>query len=184
LASLYFDSRYATVHGIPQGPPRRCRQHPHQRRHRDCTEEFDAIHSDKAGGLLEMHRVGELVITGNDYSPQNSHADLRAIDEAPAVAMPAPLPVSTIALCNPREKVRCRLVDKKSLSYNVRLFWTALLSPDQKLGLPTGRHVKLCMRAYTPMSPVDEVCHIKLLIKIYFKGEDPKYPAAVSCRST
>jgi nitrate reductase (NAD(P)H) len=147
----------------------------------DCTEEFDAIHSDKARGLLEMYRVGELVVTGSDYSPQNSHADLRAIDEAPAAATP---PVSTVALSNPREKVRCRLVDKKSLSYNVRLFRFALPSPDQKLGLPVGRHVyvcasidgKLCMRAYTPTSPVDEVGHVELLIKVYFKDEDPKYP--------
>jgi nitrate reductase (NAD(P)H) len=91
---------------------------------------------------------------------------------------------STVALSNPREKVRCRLVDKKSLSYNVRLFRFALPSPDQKLGLPVGRHVyvcasiggKLCMRAYTPTSPVDEVGHVDLLIKIYFKDEDPKYP--------
>ncbi|XP_066322729.1 nitrate reductase [NAD(P)H]-like [Miscanthus floridulus] len=150
----------------------------------DCTEEFDAIHSDKARGLLEMYRVGELVVTGSDCSPQNSHADLRAIDEASAAAAPAPLPVSTVALSNPREKVRCRLVDKKSLSYNVRLFRFALPSPDQKLGLPVGRHVyvcasidgKLCMRAYTPTSPVDEVGHVELLIKIYFKDEDPKYP--------
>ncbi|XP_008679268.1 nitrate reductase [NAD(P)H] [Zea mays] len=148
----------------------------------DCTEEFDAIHSDKARGLLETYRVGELVVTGSDYSPQNSHADLRAIDEAPAAA--APLPVSTVALSNPREKVKCRLVGKKSLSYNVRLFRFALPSPDQKLGLPVGRHVyvcasidgKLCMRAYTPTSPADEVGHVELLIKIYFKDEDPKYP--------
>jgi len=149
----------------------------------DCTEEFDAIHSDKARGLLEMYRVGELVVTGTDYSPQSSQADLKAIAEAPA-APPVPLPVSAVALANPREKARCRLVDKKSLSYNVRLFRFALPSPDQKLGLPVGRHVyvcasiagKLCMRAYTPTSSVDEVGHIELLIKIYFKDEDPKYP--------
>ncbi|RLN08354.1 hypothetical protein C2845_PM11G24430 [Panicum miliaceum] len=148
----------------------------------DCTEEFDAIHSDKAHGLLEMYRVGELVVTCSDYSPESSHADLKAIDEAPAAAVP--LPVSAVALANPREKVKCRLVDKKSLSYNVRLFRFALPSPDQKLGLPVGKHVyvcasiagKLCMRAYTPTSSVDEVGHIELLIKIYFKDEDPKYP--------
>nr|CAB3447993.1 unnamed protein product [Digitaria exilis] len=154
----------------------------------DCTEEFDAIHSDKARGLLEMYRVGELVVTGSDYSsPQSSHVDLKAIAEAPSVPLP-PLPVvsssSTVALANPREKVKCRLVDKKSLSYNVRLFRFALPSPDQKLGLPVGKHVyvcasiggKLCMRAYTPTSSVDEVGHIELLVKIYFKDEDPKFP--------
>uniref|UniRef100_A0ACD5ZAY1 Uncharacterized protein n=1 Tax=Avena sativa TaxID=4498 RepID=A0ACD5ZAY1_AVESA len=148
----------------------------------DCTEEFDAIHSAKARGLLEMYRVGELVVTGPDYvSPQSSHADLTAIVEAP----PLPLPHPTVALANPRAKVPCRLVDKRSVSDNVRLFRLALPSPDQKLGLPVGKHVyvcasiggKLCMRAYTPTSSVEEVGHVELLIKIYFKDEDPKFPA-------
>ncbi|CAL4967210.1 unnamed protein product [Urochloa decumbens] len=154
----------------------------------DCTEEFDAIHSDKARGLLEMYRVGELVVTGTDYSsPQSSHADLNAIAEAaPAPAAAALPPVSSaVALANPRDKVKCRLVDKKSLSYNVRLFRFALPSPDQKLGLPVGKHVyvcasiggKLCMRAYTPTSSADEVGHVELLVKIYFKDEDPKFPS-------
>jgi nitrate reductase (NAD(P)H) len=151
----------------------------------DCTEEFDAIHSAKARGLLEMYRVGELVVTGPDYvSPQSSHADLTAIVEAPPSAPEAP-PVSTVALANPREKVPCRLVGKKNVSDNVRLFRLALPSPDQKLGLPVGKHVyvcasiggKLCMRAYTPTSSVEEVSHVELLIKIYFKDEDPKFPA-------
>ncbi|KAM3244053.1 hypothetical protein ACQJBY_055768 [Aegilops geniculata] len=154
----------------------------------DCTEEFDAIHSAKARGLLEMYRVGELIVTGADYSPQSSSADLAAIVEAPAVGVEPLLlpPVSTtVALANPREKVRCRLVDKKSMSDNVRLFRFALPSPDQKLGLPVGKHVyvcastggKLCMRAYTPTSSVEEVGHVELLVKIYFKDEDPKFPA-------
>jgi nitrate reductase (NAD(P)H) len=151
----------------------------------DCTEEFDAIHSAKARGLLEMYRIGELIVTGSDYSPQSSNADLKAIAEAPAPAAPVPrTPVSTVALANPREKVRCRLVDKKSLSDNVRLFRFALPLPDQKLGLPVGKHVyvcasiggKLCMRAYTPTSSVEAVGHVELLIKIYLKDEDPKYP--------
>jgi hypothetical protein len=75
-------------------------------------------------------------------------------------------PVSTVALANLWEKVLCRLVGKK-------------------LGLPVGKHVyvrafiddKLCMRAYTPTSSVEEVGHVELLIKIYFKDEDPKFPA-------
>lgn len=70
------------------------------------------------------------------------------------------------------------------MSRNVRLFRLALPSPDQKLGLPVGKHVyvcattggKLCMRAYTPTSSPEESGHVELLIKIYFKGEDPKFP--------
>ncbi|EAZ24763.1 hypothetical protein OsJ_08536 [Oryza sativa Japonica Group] len=128
--------------------------------------------------------IGELIVTGSDYSPQSSSADLTSIVESPTATAAPAVPVSTVALSNPREKVKCRLMDKKSLSYNVRLFRFALPSPDQKLGLPVGKHVyvcasiggKLCMRAYTPTSSVDEVGYIELLIKIYFKGEDPKFP--------
>jgi len=53
-----------------------------------------------------MYCVGELVVTSSDYSPQNSHADLRPIVEAFAAA--GPLPVSTAALSNPPEKVPAR----------------------------------------------------------------------------
>jgi nitrate reductase (NAD(P)H) len=116
-------------------------------------------------------------------SPQSSHADLTAIVEPPSV--PQAPPVSTVALANPREKVPCWLVGKKNVSDNVRLFRLALPSPDQKLGLPVGKHVyvcasiggKLCMRAYTPTSSVEEVSHVELLIKIYFEDEDLKFPA-------
>uniref|UniRef100_N1QTS7 Nitrate reductase (NAD(P)H) n=1 Tax=Aegilops tauschii TaxID=37682 RepID=N1QTS7_AEGTA len=93
--------------------------------------------------------------------------------------------MSTASAQYTMSEVRCRLVDKKSMSDNVRLFRFALPSPDQKLGLPVGKHVyvcastggKLCMRAYTPTSSVEEVGHVDLLIKIYFKDEDPKFPA-------
>lgn len=33
----------------------------------DCTEEFDAIHSEKAKKMLEDFRIGELMSTGNIY---------------------------------------------------------------------------------------------------------------------
>jgi hypothetical protein len=79
------------------------------------------IYSAKARGLLEMYRVGDLVITGPDYvSLQSSHADLTAIVEAPVVPLP-PTVLPTVALANPRGKVPCRLVDKKSVSDNVRM---------------------------------------------------------------
>ncbi|EHA8587600.1 putative sulfite oxidase [Cocos nucifera] len=36
----------------------------------DCTEEFDAIHSDKAKAMIDTYRIGELIVTG--YSSDNS----------------------------------------------------------------------------------------------------------------
>ncbi|URE21769.1 hypothetical protein MUK42_05559 [Musa troglodytarum] len=133
----------------------------------DCTEEFDAIHSDKAKALLDTYRIGELIPSGyvSDTSVHGgselSHlATIREISRPPA-------------LVNPREKMQCKLVSKKNISHDVRLFKFALPSADQILGLPIGKHVflcatidgKLCMRAYTPTSSVDEVGHFELLIK-------------------
>ncbi|CAL0317905.1 unnamed protein product [Lupinus luteus] len=153
----------------------------------DCTEEFDAIHSDKAKKMLEDYRIGELITTGynSDSSPNNSmhgnsdmitHLSLTTIQEITT-------PIRSVAL-NPREKIPCKLVSKISISHDVRLFRFALPYEDQLLGLPIGKHIflcanidgKLCMRAYTPTSSVDEVGYFELVIKIYFKGVHPKFP--------
>ncbi|XBI75414.1 hypothetical protein VPH35_068784 [Triticum aestivum] len=147
----------------------------------DCTEEFDAIHSDKAKALLDAHRIGQLITTGAGYASDNSvhgGSSLAPIREATKAA------AAPIALSSPREKIRCSLVDKKELSHDVRLFRFALPSPDQVLGLPVGKHIfvcaniegKLCMRPYTPTSMVDELGQFELLVKVYFKNEHPKFP--------
>ncbi|EEC83712.1 hypothetical protein OsI_29540 [Oryza sativa Indica Group] len=96
----------------------------------DCTEEFDAIHSDKAKALLDTYRIGELITTGAGYSSDNSvHGASNLSQLAPireAIKAPAP-----VALSSPRDKVPCQLVDKKELSRDVRLFRFALPSSDQ-----------------------------------------------------
>ncbi|KAJ1400597.1 Riboflavin synthase-like beta-barrel [Sesbania bispinosa] len=142
----------------------------------DCTEEFEAIHSDKAKKMIEDYRIGELMTTNyssdsSNSSPNNSvHGNLAPIKEV-------------IAL-NPREKIPCKLLSKTSISRDVRIFRFALPSEDQLLGLPVGKHIflcatideKLCMRAYTPISTVDEVGYFDLVVKVYFKGVHPKFP--------
>ncbi|XP_027333893.1 nitrate reductase [NADH] 2 isoform X2 [Abrus precatorius] len=151
----------------------------------DCTEEFDAIHSDKAKKMLEDYRIGELITTGysSDSSPNNSmHGNSETIHLAPIKE------ITTTSSCsvalNPREKIPCKLVSKTSISRDVRLFRFALPSEDQLLGLPVGKHIflcatidgKLCMRAYTPSSAADAVGYFELVIKVYFKGVHPKFP--------
>lgn len=150
----------------------------------DCTEEFDAIHSDKAKRLLEDFRIGELITTGytsDSSSPGNSvhggsiYSNLAPITEA--------APLRNVAL-NPRVKIPCKLIEKVSLSHDVRRFRFGLPSQDQVLGLPVGKHIflcanvdeKLCMRAYTPSSTVDEVGYFDLVVKIYFRDQHPKFP--------
>ncbi|KAK9070149.1 hypothetical protein SSX86_010549 [Deinandra increscens subsp. villosa] len=146
----------------------------------DCTEEFDAIHSDKAKKLLEEYRIGELVTTGyssdSPASSPNNSVHLATIKET--------MPTRNIALI-PREKIPCKLISKTSVSHDVRLFRFALPAPEQVLGLPVGKHIflcgsiddKLCMRAYTPTSSIDEAGYFELLVKIYFKDVQPKFPS-------
>ncbi|KAJ6846898.1 nitrate reductase [NADH] [Iris pallida] len=147
----------------------------------DCTEEFDAIHSEKAKSMLETYRIGELITTGytSDASVHGS-GNLTGLMTSISEATQAPL----VALANPREKIHCKLVSKTTVSHDVRLFRFALPSAEQVLGLPVGKHIflcatvggKLCMRAYTPTSAADAVGYFELLVKIYFKGENPKFP--------
>ncbi|KAK8624177.1 hypothetical protein V6N13_065530 [Hibiscus sabdariffa] len=152
----------------------------------DCTEEFDAIHSDKAKNLLENYRIGELTTSGytSDSSASSPNSSVHGSSNLPPLA-----PIKEVALTRPvalvpREKIQCKLVEKTSISHDVRRFRFALPSEHQVLGLPVGKHIflcaviddKLCMRAYTPSSTVDEVGYFDLVVKVYFKGVHPKFP--------
>ncbi|KAK1555451.1 hypothetical protein Q3G72_026707 [Acer saccharum] len=153
----------------------------------DCTEEFDAIHSDKAKKMLEEYRIGELITTGYTSDSTASSPNNSVHGASTVITNLAPIkevvPTRSVALV-PREKIPCKLIEKISISHDVRLFRFELPSEDQVLGLPVGKHIflcatvdgKLCMRAYTPTSSVDEVGHFDLVVKIYFKGVVPKFP--------
>ncbi|KAK4493367.1 hypothetical protein RD792_017737 [Penstemon davidsonii] len=153
----------------------------------DCTEEFDAIHSDKAKKLLEEYRIGELITTAYasaESSPNNSmHGPASSNLPLTPIKEISPTTIRNVALV-PREKVPCKLIAKTSLSPDVRLFRYALPNEDMVLGLPVGKHIficatideKLCMRAYTPSSSVDTVGYFELVVKIYFKGVHPRFP--------
>ncbi|KAG2322711.1 hypothetical protein Bca52824_015924 [Brassica carinata] len=130
----------------------------------DCTEEFEAIHSDKAKKLLEDYRIGELITTGYDSSLMSR-------------SMVARLWSTHARKSRSNSSRRLRSLD-------VRRFRFALPSEDQQLGLPVGKHIflcatindKLCLRAYTPTSTVDAVGYIDLVIKVYFKNVHPRFP--------
>ncbi|KAG7980858.1 hypothetical protein I3843_05G204700 [Carya illinoinensis] len=153
----------------------------------DCTEEFDAIHSDKAKKILEGYRIGELITTGyaSDYSTTSSPNS--SVHGASNTSHLAPIketaPLRCVALV-PREKIQCKLMEKKSMSHDVGLFRFALPSDDQVLGLPVGKQIflcatideKLCMRAYTPTTNVDEVGYFDIVVKIYLKSMHRQFP--------
>lgn len=142
----------------------------------DCTEEFEAIHSDKAKQLLEPFRIGALMVT--EDSPLSSfNGEINTLVSEMVTTK------QNVALVG-RDKVACKLVRKTSISHDVRLFRFALPSSDQTLGLSVGKHIflcatidgKLCMRAYTPSSSVDEVGYFDLVVKIYFRDTNPNFP--------
>ncbi|KAG8342247.1 Oxidoreductase FAD binding domain [Trypanosoma vivax] len=83
-----------------------------------------------------------------------------------------------------------KLVEKIRVNHNSFIFRFALNSPDQRLGLPVGQHVYLrveskhnssgeaqpVQHAYTPISSDDEKGFVDFLVKVYYKGVDPKFP--------
>jgi len=81
-------------------------------------------------------------------------------------------------------KYALKLVEKINLSPDTRLFRFELPSKNHILGLPTGQHIhlsakindQLVVRPYTPVSSDDDLGHMDLVIKVYFKNVHPKFP--------
>ncbi|XP_029902156.1 NADH-cytochrome b5 reductase 3 [Myripristis murdjan] len=89
-----------------------------------------------------------------------------------------------ITLEDPAIKYALRLIDKQIVSHDTRRFRFALPSPEHVLGLPIGQHIylsaridgALVVRPYTPVSSDDDKGYVDLVIKVYFKGVNPKFP--------
>uniref|UniRef100_A0A3P9HIT5 NADH-cytochrome b5 reductase n=1 Tax=Oryzias latipes TaxID=8090 RepID=A0A3P9HIT5_ORYLA len=89
-----------------------------------------------------------------------------------------------ITLEDPNIKYALRLIDKEIVSHDTRRFRFALPSPEHVLGLPVGQHIylsakidgKLVVRPYTPVSSDDDKGSVDLVVKVYFKGINPKFP--------
>lgn len=162
----------------------------------DCTEEFDAIHSSKAKAMLEDYRIGELIApSGITANSSNSDSDTAPDHNKSLTGLAykmtylppireSPAPSRQTAL-DPKQKIPCKLLHKKIVNHDVRVFRFSLPREDQLLGLPVGKHIfvcatingKLCMRAYTPVSSDDEdIGYIDLLIKIYYRDVQPNFP--------
>uniref|UniRef100_A0A1A7XYZ2 NADH-cytochrome b5 reductase n=1 Tax=Iconisemion striatum TaxID=60296 RepID=A0A1A7XYZ2_9TELE len=89
-----------------------------------------------------------------------------------------------ITLEDPNIKYALRLIDKQIVSHDTRKFRFALPSPLHVLGLPIGQHIYLSakingllvVRPYTPVSSDDDKGFVDLVVKVYFKGVNPKFP--------
>ncbi|NXC69022.1 NB5R3 reductase, partial [Anhinga anhinga] len=94
-------------------------------------------------------------------------------------------PSPAITLKDPEVKYALRLIDKEEVSHDTRRFRFALPSIDHALGLPVGQHIylsarvdgALVVRPYTPVSSDDDRGFVDLVVKIYFRGIHPKFPA-------
>ncbi|XP_074482364.1 NADH-cytochrome b5 reductase 3 [Sebastes fasciatus] len=89
-----------------------------------------------------------------------------------------------LTLEDPNIKYALRMLDKQIVSHDTRKFRFALPSPEHILGLPVGQHIylsaridgKLVVRPYTPVSSDDDKGFVDLVVKIYFKDVNPKFP--------
>lgn len=160
----------------------------------DATEEFLAIHSEKAKKMLEDYYIGEVADAdqaATEAKPKSMHISKSSAqllrDDLPNQQMKdiekAEYADDLVAL-NPKKWVDFELIKKTHVSHDTRLFKFKLQSPQHRLGLPVGYHMfiqavidgKLVMRAYTPVSSDDDVGHFTLCIKVYFKNVHPKFP--------
>ncbi|CAM9091374.1 unnamed protein product, partial [Chrysoparadoxa australica] len=130
----------------------------------DATDEFNALHSQKARNMLADYYIGD-VGGGRTRAKSGAAAD----------------PDALITL-QPKKKVPLKLIEKEELSANSRRFRFALPTPQHKLGLPIGQHFfvsgmwkdEFVIRAYTPVTGDEVTGYVDLVIKVYFPNE--KFP--------
>lgn len=146
----------------------------------DCTEEFDAIHSQKAKDMLVDYLIGKLDVQKQDSRPPTPPTDEKleiAKSIAPSTGVIKPY-------FDPRQWKKLVLQKKEFMSATIRRFTFAIPaeeSLDYLLTLPTGLHLfikvpedindtsakpKMVIRAYTPSKVNSRT--IEFVIKIYF----------------
>lgn len=89
-----------------------------------------------------------------------------------------------ITLEDPNVKYPLKLVEKQVISHDTRRFVFQLPSPNHILGLPVGQHIylsakingSLVVRPYTPVTSDEDLGHMDLVVKVYFRDVHPKFP--------
>lgn len=89
-----------------------------------------------------------------------------------------------ITLEDPNTKYALKLIEKQNISHDTRKFVFALPSDNHVLGLPVGQHIylsakidgSLVVRPYTPVTSDEDLGHMDLVIKVYFKNVHPRFP--------
>jgi nitrate reductase (NAD(P)H) len=165
----------------------------------DCTEEFDAIHSEKAQKMLSDYLIGELpagsaTTSEHDTSSTTFSAPSSSSGSSASTSNAASSPRSIattieeeIPFLNQRQWKKITLESKKTLSSSIRSFRFAF-DTSMVFGLPVGKHVylklpqekmyqgmpvKSVMRAYTPSDSGPGF--VEFIVKIYYpeNGSNP-----------
>ncbi|KAF2731494.1 nitrate reductase [Polyplosphaeria fusca] len=129
----------------------------------DATDEFMAIHSETAKGMMPDYHIGSL-----------DEASRRILAEGePVVESTEPRPT----FLNARVWHKGLLHAKVSVSWDTRIFTFKLDHDEQSLGLPTGQHLMLrlhdpvtrepIIRSYTPISQTTKKGFCDVLVKVY-----------------
>lgn len=134
----------------------------------DSTDEFMAIHSETAKAMMPSYHIGSLdeegkaALGGEEVQPDPD-------------AAPRP------TFLDQRAWKKAFLHEKKTISWDTRIFTFRLEHAEQKLGLPTGQHLMMrlrdpvtreaIIRSYTPISEQSKPGFVEVLIKLYFKSE-------------
>jgi len=85
---------------------------------------------------------------------------------------------------DPAVKYEVKLIEKEEISHDTRRFRFGLPSADHVLGLPIGQHIylsasindQLVIRPYTPVSSDDDHGYFDLVVKVYFRNTNPRFP--------
>ncbi|TAQ91256.1 hypothetical protein B7494_g389 [Chlorociboria aeruginascens] len=135
----------------------------------DVTDEFMAIHSETAKGMMPQYHIGSL-----------DEASLAALKEGPRATSESsePRPI----FLQPKMWTKAMLSAKKQVSSDTRIFTFNLEHGDQIIGLPIGQHLMMrlrdpitgdaIIRSYTPISEERDKGLLHILIKVYFDTKE------------
>jgi nitrate reductase (NAD(P)H) len=129
----------------------------------DATEEFMAIHSENAKGMMPDYHIGTLDTVGKAAL---LNKDIEVVDRTREIFL------------QPKSWSTAILHSKKIVSWDTRIFTFKLDHPAQRLGLPVGQHLmvrlqdpalrEVIIRSYTPISEVSQQGYMDMLVKVYF----------------
>ncbi|KAK3398690.1 nitrate reductase [Sordaria brevicollis] len=134
----------------------------------DVSEEFLAIHSENAKGMMPTYHIGTLTPSALAALKSSSVSDPSLND-----------PNRPIFL-HPKTWNSAILSRKETVSPDTKIFHFTLSHPSQSIGLPVGQHLMMrlpdpskpsesIIRAYTPISDgTSELGILRVLIKIYY----------------